>query len=249
MNLSECRIVEGRAFNISENKAQPLTVFGHNLDAINGLLALIEERYPRACFVGSSCMYPLRDAALREEMLGTGEVYEGNALYSYTKLLGWQICKAVVQQLGLQFFMVIPSDVFGEANSTHFVADMMRKFHRAKEENAPVVQFWGTGTPVRHPLFREDYERILHQLCDSYTGTDVVNIAPPVSYAKSVGSIAQDIRDIVGYEGTIEWDAAHPDGQKVKILDNTRLAKLGFTDFTPWKESLERTYNEIKNNF
>lgn len=191
-------------------------------------------------------MYPDRDGALVEEMLGTGQVYEGNALYAYIKLLGWQICKAASKDS--QFFMVIPSEIFGEATSTHFVTEMMKKMHRAKENHDSVVTFWGTGTAIRHPIFREDYERILTRICESYRETAPINIAPPVGYAKSVCSIALDIREVVGFKGTIEWDAEMPDGQKTKILDNSRLTKLGYSEFTPWKESLEKAYNEIKNH-
>lgn len=189
-------------------------------------------------------MYPDRDRALVEDMLGTGPVYGGNALYAYIKLLGWQICK--ISQT--QFFMVIPADIFGEATSTHFITEMMKKMHRAKENNDSCVTFWGTGTPIRHPIFREDYEHILQMICHSYKGTDPINIAPPVSYAKSVGSIALDIKDIVGFKGSLEWDAAMPDGQKTKILDNTRLTKLGYGRFTNWKDSLQKAYDEIKNH-
>lgn len=248
MSLPPCKIIRGEAFNIQENKERPTIVFEANILSLNELLLLNASGHYRVCFVGSSCMYPVREGALCESMLGIGEIHEGNALYGYTKLLGWQFCRAASELPGRQWFTVIPSDIFGEAKSTHFVADMMRKFHAAKLAKAPTVTFWGTGTPIRHPLFKADFETILQALCESYEGTDPVNIAPPVSYAKSVGSIAMDIRDVVGYEGAIEWDADYADGQKVKILDNTRLTKIITPVFTPWKESLERAYIEIKNN-
>lgn len=248
MSLPHCKIIQGKAFNIRENKETPLTVFVYNWTALEELRTQILVEYPRVCFVGSSCMYPARDGALREEMLGTGSVYEGNALYAYMKLLGWQICKAASNQMGFQYFTVIPADIFGEKDSTHFIAQIMKKFHVAKLNREAKVTFMGTGSAIRHPLFIEDYQDAIGYLCDTYTGTEPVNIAPPVSYAKSVSSIVSDIRDVVGYDGAIEWDASFADGQAVKILDNSRLVSLGYTHFTPFKESLEKAYNEIKNN-
>lgn len=247
MSLPPCKIIQGHAFNVQENEKSPLKVLNANLDMINELVtrALNDERI---CFVGSSCMYPVRDTALREEWLGTGEVYPGNALYAYLKLLGWQICQAASKERKTQCFMVIPSDIFGEVESSHFVMQLMKKMHWAKEAQSNKVSLWGTGTSVRHPLFKDDFDRILLQLCESYEGTDAINIAPPVSFAKSVGSIALDIREVVGFKGDIEWDASFSDGQKVKILDNTRLTRLGFGSFTPWREALEKTYYEIKSH-
>ncbi len=245
--LSPCKIIRGKAFNITQNTQQPLAVLRANVTAVNDLINDWEV-FERCCFVGSSCMYPMRDGALREEMLGTGEVYEGNALYAYTKLLGWQICKAISAKFKSQYFVAIPSDIFGEPDNNHFIGDMFRKFHLAKEEKRDKVEFFGTGTPIRHPIFHEDFERILKDVCDIYSDISAINIATPPSWAKSVCSIARDVQSVVGFGGAIEWDASYPDGQKVKILDNEKLTRLLDPKFTPWMESLEKTYSEIKNH-
>lgn len=249
MNLPTCKIIRGKAFNIKENTNSPLEVLKANLEPLQELIDYALLPYSkRICFVGSSCMYPMREGALREEMLGTGEVYEGNSLYAYIKLLGWQICKA---KRDGQFFVVIPSDIFGNPNDSHFIPQIMRKMHNAKLAGESKLSFWGTGTAIRHPLFEDDFEKILKWICERYMGADPINIAPPVSYAKSVLSITRDIQDIVDYRGDIEWDGAYSDGQKIKILDNTRLRGFGLphgdADFTPWQESLAMLYERMKN--
>lgn len=245
MSLPPCKIITGTPLNIEQNKNNPLGVLDANYGSLNRLIHYVTQSHPRICFVGSSCMYPVKGHALTEDMLGDGQVFEGNSLYAQIKLLGWEICKAAVKQNRIQCFMVIPSDIFGEPKGTHFISQMIAKFHYAKHTQASKVTFWGTGTPIRHPIYDEDYGNILNQVCDTYGSNHALNIAPPVSYAKSVTSIALDIREVVGYSGDIEWDASHSDGQQIKILDNTRLTRLGYSGFTPFKESLEKAYKRF----
>jgi GDP-L-fucose synthase len=242
------KVIDGRGFNIVENKENPLEVLTSNFHSLQSLIDEIKSDSNKICFIGSSCMYPMRDSAVTEDMLGCGAVYEGNALYSYIKLLGWQICKMAVKQLEKQAFLVIPADVFGDPEDSHFITQIMKKLHRAKIDNSPSITLWGTGTAVRHPLFKKDYQTILQKICESYTGTAPINIAPPVSWAKSIYSIALDIKEVVGYDGMVQFDASFPDGQPIKILDNSRLTSLGFSNFTPWKTALEIAYDEIKNH-
>jgi GDP-L-fucose synthase len=193
-------------------------------------------------------MYPDRYTPLREDDLGGGHVFPSNALYSHIKLLGWQICKATPKQ----FFVAIPSDIFGDPKDSHFIAQIMKKIHLAKKNNDPKVTFWGTGSAIRHPLFEEDFETIIRQLMEHYDSKEPINIAPPLHDVRSVSSIVNEIRDVIDYNGAIEWDGKFSDGQKIKALDSSKLMKLGFAKFTPWRTAIEKMYqrflDENKNN-
>lgn len=238
-------IIQGKSAGIFENAKSPITLFRKNLESIEEIIECMTQGYQKVCFVGSSCMYPDKNSALVEDDLGTGSVYPTNALFSYGKLMGWQLCRAISEQLKAQYFVAIPSDIFGDPKDTHFIAQIMKRFHVAKEENHPKVTLFGTGSAIRHPIYDEDYKEILHRLMEDYEDTKPINIATPVSYAKRISSIVQDIREVVGYKGDIEWNAAYSDGQLFKVLNNDKLTGLLHPDFTPWMKSLELAYKRM----
>lgn len=246
MSLTPCKIITGESAGILINTQNPFALIKANMQSLHEISAAARDRVQRVCFIGSSCMYPDLGVPLLESQLGSGSVYPGNAAYAYVKLLGWQMCEAVSKELGLQYFMVIPSDVFGDPNDSHFFASILAKLHKAKMLNEPKVTMWGTGTAVRHPLFEEDYKKILEALCETYTDTSPVNIAPSILMAKSIREIATDMSRVIGYNGDLEFDGKYPDGQKHKVLDNSKLKSLGHVTFTPWFEAIEASYERFK---
>lgn len=245
--MTSYKIVFGHSKGILENRDKPFSLLLENLDSIHEIIDSASKRhFERLMFIGSSCMYPDKDCALTEEMLGTGAVYQTNAGFSYLKLFGWQLCQSISKQYGYQYFVAIPCDIFGDVSDSHFITEIMRKMHRAKFLNLPKVTLYGTGSAIRHPIYKDDFDKISKELVIKYNETSPVNIATPVSYAKSIRSIANDIRDIVGYHGDVWFDCNFPDGQKVKILSNERMEKILAPKYTPWIESLEKFYEELK---
>lgn len=237
-----CRVISGYSVGIGENMKFPFRVVSKNLESIKKLMDSAEwNKIERVCFLGSSCMYPLAaPQPYREEYLGTGKVEETSSPYAYSKLMAWQLCKAINIEFGYQYFIAIPGDIYGDPKDNHFISDLIKKFHEAKVENKPIITLWGTGSPIRQPMFIDDFENALQFVCENYKEKEPINIAPTDTY--SVGTMARTISDIMGYKGDIEFDCKYPDGQMRKTLDNTKLTELGFSSFMPLRNGLIKSY-------
>lgn len=245
MIIDGCRVIFGVSAGIGENINHPATLFKKNLTALHKIITSAEiDKIKRLCFIGSSCMFPLEaPQPYKESSLGTGAIEPTSSPYAYTKLAAWQLLRAINDEFHYQYFLAIPADIYGEPEDTHLIGDLIRKFHHAKEDGHKMVSLWGTGTPIRQPLFKGDLERIIKFLCKNYYEREPINIAPPGAY--SVAHIARLIRDAVGFCGDISFDCAKPDGQMKKVLDNTKLARLGCTTFTPLEEGIRKTYERF----
>lgn len=223
------------------NTRLPVQCFIKSYEKVKEIIDAYNNGFEQLCFIGSSCMYPLSaPQPYKEESLGTGLVEETSAPYTYGKLSAWQLCKAISKSVSFHYFVVIPSDVYGDTRGTHFIPDLMRRFDQAKTNNEKAVHIWGTGSPIRQPLFDDDFVKALIFILNNYKESEVINVAPDESY--SVGAVARILREIIGFKGDIIFDCDKPDGQMKKTLDNSKLKTLGFSHFTPLEEGLKKMY-------
>jgi GDP-L-fucose synthase len=139
----------------------------------------------------------------------------------------------------------MPTNLYGygdnyDLQNSHVLPALLRKFHEAKENKAPSVEVWGSGTPKREFLFADDLAEACVYLMENYDGVDIVNIGTGEDI--SIKELAEEIKALTGFEGEIVWNSSRPDGTPRKLLDVSRLHGLGWKHRTSLKEGLEKTY-------
>lgn len=200
-------------------------------------------------FLGSSCIYPrLAPQPLKEEYLLTGELEVTNEAYAIAKIAGIRMCKHYNQQYGMNFISVMPTNLYGpndnyDLKTSHVMAALIRKFHEAKMNNAPQIIVWGTGAPRREFLHVDDMADACVYLMENYDAPDIgefVNIG--VGEDMAIRELAGLIGDVAGYKGKIVYDTTKPDGTPQKLLDVSRLNRLGWKARISLRDGIKQTY-------
>lgn len=211
---------------------------------------VIHEAYDagtkKLVFLGSSCIYPKHaPQPMQEEHLLTGPLEPTNEWYAIAKIAGIKMCQAYRRQYGFDAINLMPTNLYGpgdnfDLTSSHVLPAMVRKFHDAKEAGNEPVTLWGTGTPKREFLHVDDLADAAVFLMEDYSGEDIVNVG--VGEDVSIKELAHLVQETVGHKGSIEWDSSKPDGTPRKLLDVSRLRKLGWQAKTPLPQGLADTY-------
>ncbi|MBA3827808.1 MAG: GDP-L-fucose synthase [Taibaiella sp.] len=201
-------------------------------------------------FLGSSCIYPqLAPQPLKEEYLLTGLLEPTNEPYAVAKIAGIKLCEAYRYQYGCNFIAAMPTNLYGLGDNyhlqhSHVIPAMLRKFHQAKVANAPFVELWGSGTPLREFMYVDDLADGCVFLMKEYNNALFVNIG--TGEEVTIGGLALLIKKITGYTGEIKYDATKPDGTPRKLMDNTKLHAMGWKHKTSLEEGLAITYKIFK---
>ncbi len=188
-------------------------------------------------FLGSSCIYPkLAPQPLKEDYLLTGLLEHTNEPYAIAKITGIKLCDAYRAQYGCNYISVMPTNLYGpndnyDLQTSHVLPALIRKFHEAKLNGQPSVTIWGTGKPRREFLHSDDLADACFFLMQHYNEPGFVNIGTGEDI--EIRELATLIKNIVGYNGTIEHDLSKPDGTPRKLMDVSKLTKLG------WKYSID----------
>ncbi len=203
-------------------------------------------------FLGSSCIYPkMAPQPLKEEYLLTGTLEQTNEPYAIAKIAGIKLCEAYRSQYNCNFISVMPTNLYGygdnyNLNNSHVLPALIRKMHEAKESNASEVVVWGSGTPKREFLFADDLAEACSFLMLNYNEEQLVNIGTGEDL--SIGDLAGLIKEIVGFEGKIVFDATKPDGTPRKLMDVTKLHTLGWRHKIELKEGITLAYQDFLQN-
>jgi GDP-L-fucose synthase len=207
-------------------------------------------------FLGSSCIYPrLAPQPLKEEYLLTGELEGTNEAYAIAKIAGIRMCKHYNQQYGTNFISVMPTNLYGpndnyDLETSHVVAALIRKFHDAKTNNAQQVVVWGTGAPRREFLHVDDMADACVYLMENYDAKDIGEFANiGIGKDVTIRELAELIKSIVEYEGEIVYDTTKPDGTPQKLLDVSRLHRLGWKAKISLKDGIRIVYEEYNRSF
>ena len=199
-------------------------------------------------FLGSSCIYPkFCEQPIKEEYLMTGKLESTNDAYAIAKIAGIKMCQSYNEQYGTNFISAMPTNLYGpndnyDLNNSHVLPAMIRKFHEAKLEGKDSVEIWGTGTPKREFLYVDDLADACVFLMNNYSGSEIVNIG--TGQDVTIAELAVGISKVVGYEGGIHFNTKMPDGTPRKLLDVSRLEKIGWKFSTSLKEGIEKTYKD-----
>jgi GDP-L-fucose synthase len=201
-------------------------------------------------FLGSSCIYPkMAPQPLKEEYLLTGLLEPTNEPYAIAKIAGIKMCDAYRSQYGCDFISVMPTNLYGpndnyDLQNAHVLPSLVRKFHEAKINQAPEVTIWGTGSPKREFLHADDLADACVFLMNTYSEEGLVNIGTGEDI--SISDLALVIKEVVGYEGSIVYDHSKPDGTPRKLMDVSKLDRLGWKFTIPLQKGLEMVYQEYQ---
>jgi len=203
-------------------------------------------------FLGSSCIYPkMAPQPLKEEYLLTGELEQTNEPYAIAKIAGIKMCDAYRDQYGCNYISVMPTNLYGlndnyHPQNSHVLPALIRRFHEAKISNLPNVTIWGSGTPKREFLFADDLAEACIFLMQNYNLPGLVNVG--CGSDLSIADLANEVKQVIGYEGKIEYDLTKPDGTPRKLMDVSKLTKYGWTYKTDLKMGLKLAYADFINN-
>ena len=211
------------------------------------------HKVEKLLFLGSTCIYPrLAPQPIPENALLTGSLEPTNEAYAIAKISGMQMCKYFKRQYGDNFISCMPTNLYGpndnfELSGSHVMPAMIRKFHEAKESNAPFVELWGTGAPLREFLYVDDMADACVFLLENYDGEEHVNIGTGVEV--TIKELAELIKKTVGYTGDIHWNTEMPDGMPRKLVDVTKLHNLGWNHKVDLEEGVKLAYDWFKDNY
>ena len=200
----------------------------------------------RLLFLGSSCIYPkFAEQPIREDALLTGPLEPTNEWYAIAKIAGIKMCQAYRKQYGRQYISLMPCNLYGPGDnfnlaSSHVLPALMRKIHEAKQSNNAEIVVWGTGKPLREFLHVEDLAAAALFCIENYDEAEHINCGPGTDL--SIRALAETIARVIGYEGRLTFDTSKPDGTPRKLMDSSKLARLGWTPTIGLEEGIRRTY-------
>jgi GDP-L-fucose synthase len=232
---------------ILANSTRPAEFIAENLAIQSNVIdAAYRNGAKKLLFLGSSCIYPkFAPQPIREESLLGGALEPTNEWYAIAKIAGVKMAQAYRAQYGFSAISLMPTNLYGpgdnfDLRSSHVVPAMIRKFHEAKVAGAAEVTLWGSGTPRREFLHVDDLADASLFAMLHYEEPEILNAGAGEDL--TIAELAETIRSITGFEGSIVWDRSQPDGTPRKLLDVSRLAALGWKARIPLRQGLEAAY-------
>jgi GDP-L-fucose synthase len=246
-----------RVGGILANNNYPYQFIMENLQIQSNLIdSALQEAVEKFIFLGSSCIYPrLAPQPLKEDYLLTGDLEPTNEWYAIAKITGVKACQAIRKQFGKDYVSLMPTNLYGnydnfDLNTSHVLPAMIRKFHEAKENNHAPVTLWGSGTPLREFLFVDDMAEAVVFALENKLPDYLYNIGTGIDL--TIKELAETIQKITGHQGEIIWDATKPDGTPRKLMDISKMHKLGWKHKVDLEQGIQLTYDwflENENNF
>lgn len=217
----------------------------------NVIHAAYKNNVEKLLFLGSSCIYPkMAPQPLKEEYLLTDELEYTNEPYAIAKIAGIKLCENYRKQYGCNFISVMPTNLYGpndnyDLNKSHVLPALLRKFHEAKIEGKNEVEVWGSGTPKREFLHVDDLAEACLYLMENYDGEEWFNIGTGEDV--SIRELAEMIKDVTGFNGSLVFDSSKPDGTPRKLMDVSKIHSVGWKHKIPLREGISEVYETIRN--
>lgn len=232
---------------INANNTAPADFAYENMQIqCNVIKCCHDFKVKKLLFLGSTCIYPkMAEQPIVEDALLTGPLEETNEAYAIAKISGLEMCRFFKLQYGDDFISCMPTNLYGpydnyDISGSHVMPAMIRKFHEAKLNNAPEVELWGTGTPLREFLYSDDMADACVFLLENYSGEQHVNIGTGKEI--TIKQLAELVKGTVGYEGKIVWNSSMPDGTPRKLTDVSKLHALGWHHRVELEEGVRLAY-------
>jgi len=251
---------------IHANNTYPAQFIYENLMIEANIIdAAFRNGVKKLLFLGSSCIYPkLASQPMAEDALLTGTLEATNEPYAIAKIAGIKLCESYNRQYGeshgIDYRSVMPTNLYGpgdnyHSENSHVIPALIRRFHEARINNAPVVTIWGTGTPMREFLSVDDMAAASIHVMNLPVTTYRQHTLPMLSHINvgfgqdvTIADLANTISEVVGYKGTITFDTTKPDGTPRKLMDCSRLNNLGWQAQVPLKTGLTIAYQDFLKN-
>ena len=240
-------IAAARVGGIVANESRPVDFLRDNLLIQTNLLdAAHRFGVTKTVFLGSSCIYPrMAPQPITEDALLTGPLEPTNQWYAIAKIAGIRLAQAYHQQYGMRVISLMPTNLYGPGDnfdplSSHVLPALLRKFHEAKAASLPVVSVWGTGSPRREFLHVDDLADAVLVLLQNYESPEIINVGAGKDI--SIRELSSLIQQIVGYQGSVEFDTSRPDGTPRKVLDMSRMTALGWSPRVGLREGIAEPY-------
>jgi GDP-L-fucose synthase len=227
----------------------------------NVINSTYENKVKRLLFLGSTCIYPKAvEQPMREDALLTDVLEPTNEPYALAKIAGIKLCESYNRQHGTDFRSVMPTNLYGvndnfHPENSHVIPALMRRFHEAKINNDAEVVVWGTGNAMREFLYVDDMASASLFVLELDKQTYQDNTQPMLSHINvgtgkdvTIREMAEIMKEVVGYEGRLTFDITKPDGAPRKLIDITRLKKMGWNYSAELEEGLNKTYKWYKEN-
>jgi GDP-L-fucose synthase len=247
-------IAAAKVGGIQANNTYPVEFLSQNLQIETNLMdGAHEAGIEKLLFLGSSCVYPkMAEQPIKEEYLLTSELEKTNEAYALAKISGLKLVQAYRKQYGHRWISAMPTNMYGpgdnfDLENSHVLPALIRKFHDAKTSGADSVTLWGTGTPKREFLHSDDLGRACVFLLENYDDDVAINVG--VGEDISIKELAEQIKKVVGFQGSTEWDSSKPDGTPRKLLDVSRTKALGWLPSISLQEGLSSTYSWFLENW
>ena len=243
-------LAAGLVGGIHANNTYPADFIANNLAiALNVIRCAHAIGVKKLLALGSSCIYPkLAPQPMAEEALLTGPLEPTNEWYAIAKIAAIKLCDAYRKQHQDDFISVMPTNLYGPNDNyhplnSHVPPALIRRFYEAKISQAPTVTVWGTGKPRREFLAADDAADACVFVMKHYSDMGFLNIGTGEDV--TIGEFAQIVCDVVGYKGRIVYDTSRPDGPPQKLLNVSKIRKLGWTPKVKLRDGLAQAYADF----
>ncbi len=263
---SQVYLAAAKVGGIHANNTYPAEFIYQNLILqANVIEAAFQNGVQKLLFLGSSCIYPrMAPQPMAENALLTGPLEPTNEPYAIAKIAGIKLCESYNRQYGVSrgvdYRSVMPTNLYGPGDNyhpenSHVIPALIRRFHEAKAGQAPKVTIWGTGTPRREFLYVDDMAaasvhvmNLPKVIYDAHTSLMQSHINVGHGSDITIAELAQIVGQVVGYQGSIEFDPEHPDGAPRKWMDSKRLNALGWQASVRLPDGLALAYQDFLEN-
>jgi GDP-L-fucose synthase len=235
-----------RVGGILANNDFPYQFLMENMQIQNNLIdSALKSGIEKFIFLGSSCIYPkFAPQPLKEEYLLTNSLEPTNEWYAIAKITGVKACQAIRKQFNKEYVSLMPTNLYGthdnfDLQTSHVLPAMLRKFHEAKLNRAP-VKLWGSGTPMREFLFVDDMAEAVVYALENKLPEYLYNVGSGKDI--TIKELAETIQKVTGHQGEIIWDSEKPDGTPRKLMDVSKMKEMGWSYSTELEEGIEKTY-------
>lgn len=246
-------VTAGKVGGILANKNQPIDFYYDNLTIGNNIIkASYDAKVKNLIYLGSSCIYPKNiNRKIFEKDLLKGELEKTNEGYAMAKISCTKYCNFINQNSKLNYITVMPCNVYGpndnfHSTNSHVMASLIKKFVYAKNTRKKNVVIWGTGLPKREFIYVDDLSNAILKIIQKNFDEDIINVG--VGYDITIKNLAKKISKILQYDGKIIHDKSKPDGTFRKLLDNSKITKLGWSPSFDLDEGIQKTIKWFKEN-
>ena len=214
---------------------------------LNILESCIENNNIKIVNLGSSCIYPLdAENPISENSFMKGELEPTNSPYAMAKISAIEIGRSMNKQYNHKIINLMPTNLYGpndnfSENESHVIPGLMHKMHTAKKNNDSVFRIWGSGKPLREFLHVDDLSSAIEYILLNNIETDLLNIGSGEEI--SILDLAETLKDVIEYEGSIELDLDKPDGNPRKLLDSSKINNMGWKSEINLVDGLKKTYS------